>query len=712
LGGYGSDGTSFRYDPVLKTWTQLATMTPVITLPADSCLGYNSLGEAIIVLFPDRWGSDTNNNMVYNIVHDSWSQSHVPAPMPSNGIWAPDVASDPDHNVCYVSGGATYPGAGDKTTLYAYYPATNTAQQLPSFTTARDYHASWFVPQWGTQGYVCIAGGANINLPGPLGSTQCYDIAQGAWHAENADLGPLPYGMVGMADALQVSGDTPLLWIMGGLFVGYPTRQTYYYDVNQSSWIAGPPLAFEVTAVEADTLSGELYVVGGTADYSLMDYNQHLIQATPPSCQQVPVFFDDFEGNSNWTAGGLWHTEKETDTCGARVASFPSPDTAWYYGSALHGCTYNTCDLTKGSLTLNATLPISGAQQITVTFQSYEQTSCGNTSLCYNFDQRHLDVSFDTGNTWETIWRGSEDAAWRVVSANSRFYPGNSMQLRFFFTNLLPGDDDYLGWFVDNVQVTACLEGSLAPQASFQTGAPACAGQTLVFTNTTTIGTPPINYTWDFGDGLTSTEISPIHTYTLPGEYTVTLTATNSVGSDATSQAVSVGDIPLADFNMPPQACQLAPVQFTNASSGATSFAWSFGDGGSSTDANPTHAYSLPGDFTAVLTATSACGSDTISHTLSVIPPPTAAFSYTPPSPLLGQPLQFSDLSSGNPNAWMWDFGDGYLARLQNPQHVFLSSGTYTVTLSASNVCGWGGASGQPIDIGEPRRVYLPTVIR
>jgi PKD repeat protein len=454
-----------------------------------------------------------------------------------------------------------------------------------------------------------------------------------------------------------------------------------------------------------------MYVIGGLSTYYPTDYNQHLLQESPPACQQVPVLFDDFEGSSNWTANGFWHLEKQSDTCGALVAPFPSPDTAWYYGRDYYGCNYDNGGVNAGYLTLSNAFPITNAQQITVTFQSYEQTQCDGQTLCYDNDQRWLQVSFD-GGSWETPWQGSPNATWHPVSVASRFYPGSSLRLRFYFNTGNQSDNDYLGWFIDNVQVTACLEGLLAPWASFQASAPACAGQTLVFTNTTTIGTQPITYTWDFGDGTTSTQVSPTHTYSLPGEYTVTLTATNSVGSDATSQAVSVGDIPVADFSAPPQACQLAPVQFTNASSGAASFDWSFGDGGSSTDANPTHAYNLPGDFTAVLTATNACGSDTISHSLSVIPPPTAAFSYTPLSPLLGQPVQFSDQSSGSPNAWLWDFGDGSLARLQNPQHAFLSSGTYTVTLSASNACGWGGASGQPVDIGELRHVYLPTVIR
>ncbi len=74
----------------------------------------------------------------------------------------------------------------------------------------------------------------------------------------------------------------------------------------------------------------------------------------------------------------------------------------------------------------------------------------------------------------------------------------------------------------------------LAPQAGFTSS---LAAGLLQFTSTTT-GTPPLTYLWDFGDGLTSTLAAPTHAYALPGPHTVTLTATNPVASSAISRVV------------------------------------------------------------------------------------------------------------------------------------------------------------------------------
>jgi hypothetical protein len=170
----------------------------------------------------------------------------------------------------------------------------------------------------------------------------------------------------------------------------------------------------------------------------------------------VILFSDDFEGVSNWTGDGLWHTEAESNACGSLVAPFPSPDTTWYYGSQAYGCTFDAGHRTLGNLILNTAIPITGAQQITVTFQSYEDTECDDYHCSY--DMRQLEVSFDQDNRWEDIWRGEGSTPWSQVVAPTRFYPGNTLHLRFHFDSLDYLNNDYLGWFIDNVEVTGCFE--------------------------------------------------------------------------------------------------------------------------------------------------------------------------------------------------------------------------------------------------------------
>ncbi len=68
--------------------------------------------------------------------------------------------------------------------------------------------------------------------------------------------------------------------------------------------------------------------------------------------------------------------------------------------------------------------------------------------------------------------------------------------------------------------------------------------------------------------------------------------------------------------------------------------------------------------------------------------PPSAAFSFSPSTPTVGQTITFTDASDGPPTSWSWDFGDGGTSASQNPTHSYDSSGTYTVSLTATNAIG------------------------
>lgn len=119
--------------------------------------------------------------------------------------------------------------------------------------------------------------------------------------------------------------------------------------------------------------------------------------------------------------------------------------------------------------------------------------------------------------------------------------------------------------------------------ADFTTPPSGCAPYEAGFTNTSTGGQ---NFTWDFGDGNTSTDVNPTHTYVNPGTYVVTLTAVDSATcniTDTQTFTILVQDKPTADFTASPQPPLVnTPISFTNNSSmDATSFKWLFGDGDS-----------------------------------------------------------------------------------------------------------------------------------
>jgi PKD repeat protein len=133
---------------------------------------------------------------------------------------------------------------------------------------------------------------------------------------------------------------------------------------------------------------------------------------------------------------------------------------------------------------------------------------------------------------------------------------------------------------------------------------------------------------WDFGDGLTSTEVNPVHQYAATGRYTVQVAVVNQFGIRNTARKVEyieIIDAPFADFTADPVSGTITPglplpalaVTFTDSSIGGDSCAaigwsWNFGDGATSTEQNPVHRYTAPGIYTVTLETTFQCSDGTV----------------------------------------------------------------------------------------------------
>lgn len=125
-------------------------------------------------------------------------------------------------------------------------------------------------------------------------------------------------------------------------------------------------------------------------------------------------------------------------------------------------------------------------------------------------------------------------------------------------------------------------------------------------------------------------------------------------------------------------------VTFDNLSTGATCYLWDFGDGSTSTLAEPAHGYVTGGTYTVCLTASFPYGSVTYCEDINLIESPVADFDFD------GDPtVTFTDLSTNTPTSWSWDFADGSTSTEQNPTHTFADNGLYNVCLTATN----GGGS-------------------
>jgi Zn-dependent metalloprotease len=117
----------------------------------------------------------------------------------------------------------------------------------------------------------------------------------------------------------------------------------------------------------------------------------------------------------------------------------------------------------------------------------------------------------------------------------------------------------------------------------------------------------PTSWSWNFGDGNMSNQQNPTHQYSSPGLKTVQLIATNTYGSDTTNQSVLV-KIAEADIDIISNIGIFSPIQFTNTTSGISSYQWNFGDGTTSTLANPSHTYTAGQVYTITLEVTNSHG--------------------------------------------------------------------------------------------------------
>jgi PKD repeat protein len=170
---------------------------------------------------------------------------------------------------------------------------------------------------------------------------------------------------------------------------------------------------------------------------------------------------------------------------------------------------------------------------------------------------------------------------------------------------------------------TLDVAGGTAPTASFLSSPAApLIGDTVNFNASASLAVPGRtirSYAWDFGDGTLKTTTGPTttHDFVTAGVFTVTLVVTDDAGRQgvATASITIAGDAPTADFTfsqLPPNAAH--NMQFNSSGSSAapgrtiTSYAWDFGDGGSSTLSSPSHAYIAAASYNVTLTVTDSTG--------------------------------------------------------------------------------------------------------
>ena len=202
-------------------------------------------------------------------------------------------------------------------------------------------------------------------------------------------------------------------------------------------------------------------------------------------------------------------------------------------------------------------------------------------------------------------------------------------------------------------------------------------------------------WNWSFGDGTLNATQNPIHTYTIDGNYTVSLNVTNGRSNITIRQKYinALPPLPIVSFNATPRSGDYPlTVKFTNLSIGCvTAWNWSLGDGTFNKSVNATRTYATWGNYTVSLNVSNRAGYNISSQIgYIVVKPlkPLSNFTVNVTSGMVPLPFRFNDTSTRNATSWNWSFGDGNFSIERNTTYVYLMNGRFNVSLTASNLGG------------------------
>ncbi|MBT5859148.1 MAG: PKD domain-containing protein, partial [Flavobacteriales bacterium] len=215
-----------------------------------------------------------------------------------------------------------------------------------------------------------------------------------------------------------------------------------------------------------------------------------------------------------------------------------------------------------------------------------------------------------------------------------------------------------------------------------------CKDETVVFVDSSK--GLSLDYNWDFGDGNTSVLKSPQHNYQNVGFFPVSLTITDTFGCTVVNntELIEVQNVQV-DFSSNLLSSNCPPVisTFTNNSSGVNlSYNWSFGDGLTSSQENPSHLYSTSGDFDVrlIIEDNFSCKDTLVMSNMISIFGPMGTFNYSSDVVCKSDSVVFT-ANVQNVDSYLWDFGDGIFSTDSNPSHLYSNGDFYSPQLIIEN---------------------------
>ncbi len=404
------------------------------------------------------------------------------------------------------------------------------------------------------------------------------------------------------------------------------------FQVNQDDWnLSGAAPASTVRTVNGYGLTGSIvgsawqcgnswgnYTAGGPLPYN----DPQVVDAPGPVVVPfietggdycpvpLPTFSVTF--TESGLASGYWGVALagtvETAAAGSPIV-FQAPDGVWAWNvGALPGRTVTPANgnLTVAGASRSIAVSIGGALAATLN-ATPTPTDVGLPESFWST------VSGGSG-TYTYAWSFGDSASATGATASHAYSAAGSYTVTLWVNDTSGGSVKQQMTLVVNPDPSATASAS--PTSTD-------VGKAVAFTAEATGGSGGFAYGWDFGDGSQGIVHAPTHTYTAAGTYTAIVTATDAAGVSVTaSVSVTVAAAPTATAS----ASSYNPltgtsVTFTGASTGGTSpvtYAWSFGDGASSTSQSPAHAFASPGTYTVHFWANDSAGGSATS-TLTVV---------------------------------------------------------------------------------------------
>ncbi|MBU0765639.1 MAG: PKD domain-containing protein, partial [Bacteroidetes bacterium] len=306
--------------------------------------------------------------------------------------------------------------------------------------------------------------------------------------------------------------------------------------------------------------------------------------------------------------------------------------------------------------------------------------------------------------------------------------PSTDTEIEHVYTNSLSVPDEYPVTLaaVNFFGCSSIYAGSVTVYpdvtAGFTCDSAGCSPYSVVFGNQS-YGAG--YYEWDFGDGSSSGNTAPSHTFETYGDadttYDIAMIASSQYGcSDTASSRITVYPAPEASFTATPVSQMYPDTTVTivnNSSTGNWTYSWSFGNGTISGLYDPvTVNYTTWGVYDITLLVSGSHCSDEATASVEILPPPPVADFDSSTSGCAPLTVRFSN-NSYYAETYFWTFGDGYTSTHKEPTHTYYTAGTYMVTLQVTGPGGQDYVSDAAIGVFPvpeahftvgPRLVYLP----